>query len=59
MRGRAGELLGIPPADHIVLGEGDSCFTFCERGLVRRNTANSAQVFRSNVNLCRNPLRTR
>jgi DNA repair protein RadC len=30
---RAGELLGIPVADHIVLGEGESYFSFRERGL--------------------------
>jgi DNA repair protein RadC len=31
---RAGELLGIPVADHIVLGEGESYFSFRERGLL-------------------------
>lgn len=31
---RAGELLGIPVADHIVLGEGDTFFSFREGGLL-------------------------
>jgi DNA repair protein RadC len=31
---RAGELLGIPVADHIVLGEGENHFSFRERGLL-------------------------
>lgn len=31
---RAGELLGIPVADHVVLGEGGSYYSFRERGLM-------------------------
>lgn len=31
---RAGELLGIPLADHVVIGEGESFFSFREGGLL-------------------------
>ena len=31
---RAGELLGIPVADHIVIGEGETFFSFREHGLL-------------------------
>lgn len=31
---RAGELLGIPVADHIVIGEGEAFFSFREHGLL-------------------------
>ncbi len=31
---RAGELIGIPVADHVVLGEGGSYYSFRERGLM-------------------------
>ena len=31
---RAGELLGIPVADHVIIGEGETFFSFRERGLL-------------------------